>query len=140
MLFQCVHFNKVQTDKYGKKVCLLFPAVRGALVLLLMEINKLSILLHFSIEKHFPSYLGKERRVESQLFCCSHFPFAFPANFSPANQLSFWHQSVQHKDHRIFFPFTLCSPKSVLEIDGQREKHKQIIDCFQVSGQSSGTG
>lgn len=26
---QCVHFNKVQTDKYGKKVCSLFPAVNG---------------------------------------------------------------------------------------------------------------
>lgn len=95
------------------------------------------MLLHFRIGKHSPSCLGKERSVESQLFCCSHFPFAV-TTFHQQISYHFGISSVQHKEHRIFFPFTLCSPKSLLEIDGQREKHKQIIfiDCFQVSGQS----
>lgn len=118
-------------------------------MLLLMEIvcpentvqlssqNKLSILLHFRIGKHSPSCLGKERSVESQLFCCSHFPFAV-ATFHQQMSYHFGISSVQHKGHRIFFPFALCNPKSHLEIDGQREKHKQIIfiDCFQVCAQS----
>lgn len=95
------------------------------------------MLLHFRVGKHSPSCLGEGRSVESQLFCCSHFPFAV-TTFHQQISYHFGISSVQHKEHGIFFPFMLCSPKCLLEIDGQREKHKQIIfiDCFQVSGQS----
>lgn len=95
------------------------------------------MLLHFRVGKHSPSCLGEGRSVESQLFCCSHFPFAV-TTFHQQISYHFGISPVQHKEYGVFFPFMLCSPKCLLEIDGQREKHKQIIfiDCFQVSGQS----
>lgn len=140
---------KYRLINMGRKSAFCFQLWEGTLVLLLMEIvcventvqlssqNKLSMLLHFRIGKHSPSCLGKERSVESQLFCCLHFAFAV-TTFHQQISYRFGISSVQHKEHRIFFPFAfLESQESSWNWWTKRETQADyFIDCFQVSGQS----
>lgn len=135
-----------------RKSAFCFQLWEGTLVLLLMEIvcpentvqwssqNKLSILLHFRIGKHSPSCLGKERSVESQLLCCSHFPFAV-ATFHQQISYHFGISSMQHKEHRIFFPLHCVVPRVILKLmDKERNTSRLFwLTVFTSLVKASGT-